>query len=414
VGVVQRNPDQGAPKMTATIPTVRRSDLDSLLTALRQNHAARLDLVTSTANMTMRNGQLVIERPLVSENGEAQGEVEQIVLDTLDTFVSGLAEHTGIPVKYLRTLISEEERRQASAIVIAGAKLYGDDSLLDHNVNHWFQNQARQVLIRAYGDFESGRGVARALLSNSFRIVDNLDVLFPVLGALRDSGIEVDVTKCDLTERGTMYVEIEAPQLFQDGGPFVHGYRHARSGRSGHDFPIVHAGLILRNGELGNGSITLTPSVKVRVCSNGMTVTKEQFRKIHLGAKMDDGIWSEETHGKYLALVQSQVRDYVGTVLNAEWLARQVDRLNGVAAPAVAPEDTERAVKVLGKELAWSQEQQDAILASYIGGSMLTVGGWIQAATDVAQTVESADVEFDLLVSAERIPEVLAGARIAG
>jgi hypothetical protein len=388
------------------IPTLRRGTLTDLVAALNENHARRLDLIANTANMSMRNGQIVLEDVIVGDEGVAR----TVTLDCLETFYSGLAEHTNIPIAYVRTLFSEEERRQADALVIAGAKYFGaDDSLLDHNVNYWFARQAKQVMVRAYGDpTDGGRGVARAMMSNQYRVFDNLDALFPVIEALRGGGVDVNVTSCDLTERGRMYVRIEAPGLFQEGGPFVETYHHARSNRYGGDYPLVHAGMLLRNDELGGGALTLTPMVVVQICGNGMTRTHEAMRKIHLGARMDEGVWSEETHGRYIDLIKSQVGDLVRTKFNAEWLAATVDDINGVTQVGVT--DAEKAVTVLSKRLAWSDERRAEILSAFIGGSMMTVGGFMAAATDVAQQTDSGDTQYDLERDAERIPAILAEA----
>ncbi|MHA6781990.1 hypothetical protein ACVGOW_13510 [Pseudonocardia saturnea] len=59
-------------------------------------------------------------------------------------------------------------------------------------------------------DPDGGTGIAHALLSDSYRVVNNLDVLMAVLEGIRTAGVEVDITRCDVTER-RMYLKVRAP-----------------------------------------------------------------------------------------------------------------------------------------------------------------------------------------------------------
>ena len=85
-------------------------------------------------------------------------------------------------------------------------------TLYDANINGWLEHQpSRRLLIRALRGDE-GDGIARAVLSERYRFVDNLDVLLAVLDGIRGAGADVEVRRCDLTER-RMYVQIASQSV---------------------------------------------------------------------------------------------------------------------------------------------------------------------------------------------------------
>ena len=53
---------------------------------------------------------------------------------------------------------------------------------------------------------------------------------------------------------------------------------------------MVFAGWVLSNSETGCGAFTITPRLVVHVCRNGMTITKDALRAVHLGAA---GVWGD-------------------------------------------------------------------------------------------------------------------------
>lgn len=69
--------------------------------------------------------------------------------------------------------------------------------LYDTNVNAWLADRPeRRFLVRGLRDTASATpgGVLRALLSDSYRIVDNLDILMAVLDGIRRTDVQAEVT----------------------------------------------------------------------------------------------------------------------------------------------------------------------------------------------------------------------------
>ena len=106
----------------------------------------------------------------------------------------------------------------------------------------------------------------------------------------------MDIDGADLTDK-RMYVRVKAPEVAAYAPELLKGYRSPLSGNSGEANPTVFAGFVFSNSETGYGAFSVTPRLVVQVCSNGMTMTKDVQRAVHLGGKLEAGIvrWSEDT-----------------------------------------------------------------------------------------------------------------------
>ncbi len=357
----------------------------------------RFDFVSHTDALRTRDGQLVVPELLVRDGVGAK-------LDISEIFAMGFADSKRIPSNYMRTLLAEEARRQAGRTTDAdGRVFYGRQSIMDANFNYWLSEMDRAVLIRSYMS-PMGEGLARAFLSDKFRVIDNLDVLMAVQEGIQQSGRDVKVTSCDLTER-KLYVRYSCPSVAVDGGPWVREYHNLRTGRNGSQYPLVFAGFILTNSEIGEGQFTLVPRVEVQVCSNGQTRYIDRYSKIHLGSRVEEGEirWSEATERHYLNLIKSQAADAVAHFLTPEYVQTVVDEVNERAGTPI--QRPEKAVAHVVKMFSLPEERREAILASFMSAGAATVGNLVSAFTDVAQTVESGDVAHELELQAEKVLE---------
>jgi len=246
--------------------------------------------------------------------------------------------------------------------------------------------------------------VARAFLSDSYRIVDHLDVLTAALEGVRQSGVEVQVGQVDLTDR-RMYVKVHAPAVAELAPELLKGYRSPYSGREGGDNPTVFAGFVISNSETGGGRFTITPRLVVEICSNGMTIARDALAKTHLGSKLEQGViqWSNETLQRNLELVSSQARDAVATFLNPDYLRAKIGQLT----EAAGGEATVKTIETVTGQLSYPQDRIDNILDAFVKGGQATLGGVAQAITAAAQREPDADAAalmesqaVDLLVGA--------------
>jgi hypothetical protein len=364
--------------MSAIALTTRNATLADLVALLQTQHAARLDVVTPARHLAADQGRLRligVGEPRLTPDGVTVGET---VLTPTGIADAGIADKLGIPLPYLRRLRAEQI------------------GLYDANVNTWLADDPdRRFLVRGLHDPDGGVGVARALLSDSYRVVDNLDVLMAVLDGVRAAGVPVDIAGCDLTER-RMYVKVSAPGIAEYAPELLGDYRSPFTGARGADNPLVFAGFLVSNSETGHGSFSLTPQLTVQVCSNGMTITRDAMREVHLGGRLADGVvrWSGDTQDALLRLVVKQARDAVTTFLDRDYVRAKLTEITRQA--GVPVRDPQATLEHVGKALRFTTDQQATILAHFIQGADLSSGGVLHAVTSAAQTLDDADAAHEL------------------
>src|SRR6202051_4609189 len=195
------------------MPGTRNATLADMVTILRNQRARRLDVVAPAAAIHAHEGNLVIS-----------GTVQQMTADGITSAAGtyrptkvadeGISAKLGITLAYLRRL--REQR----------------PDLWDANVNGWLHGGAlagypaddRTFLVRLFQADGDGLGVARALLSDSYKVIDNLDSLMATLDGIRLAGTDVEFDGLDLTER-RLYARVVAPQIRAWAPALLAGYR---------------------------------------------------------------------------------------------------------------------------------------------------------------------------------------------
>jgi hypothetical protein len=243
--------------------------------------------------------------------------------------------------------------------------------------------------------------VVRALLSDRFELIDNVDVLTTLLSALTNAGLgaeTVELTGDFDEEAGSLRMRVVVPAIAIAARELVAHYRSPFDGRSGQELPMIFAGVEISNSETGGGAYQILPRAVLQVCRNGMTrnVGDEKFRRVHLGARLESGVinWSAETRRKQLDLLGSAAEDAIRTFISPEYLA-------GIVATASAAASIE--VQAIGDAMArlvtvaqLTDDEADAVLAAFTRSSDLSVLGLAHAVTAHAQAVESSDRQSEL------------------
>ncbi|GGM67633.1 hypothetical protein GCM10012275_42760 [Longimycelium tulufanense] len=411
--------------MSALLTGVRNATLEDMVTMLRDQQAAKLDVVAPATALRSRNAAIELSdvEPTFDENGVTV--VDGLYVPTAAADAT-IADKLGISLKYLRRL--REQR----------------PDLYDANVNGWLHGRTRvrhgqrevlypaddrSFLLRTFRSQNSEQGVLRALLSDRFGIIDNLDVLTAVLDGIRQADAEVEVRACDLSD-SSMHCKVYSPSIATLAPHFLRNYRNPFAnpeleaerrrvsgdldqwrrlaqdegmGYEAGEEPVMFAGFRFSNSEIGGGSVTLKPELFVKICRNGLTLPLLALRKIHVGAKMDNGTvtWSQDTQNKHLAVLTAQTRDAVRQWLTPEFLTAQVAQLEQQAgAPVTEPEKT---LKVVAKRLGFTESERDGVLSHFIAGGQLSAAGVANAITSYSQTIadpDRADTLDDLALSA--------------
>jgi hypothetical protein len=370
--------------MTATVmpalPTrqLRNASLQDLVAVLQQQRRQSVDLVVPASSIVTRDGnlQLTDVPAIITDDGVLDPSGAYLPTANADGQIAGIF---GIPVKYIRTL---RERHLG---------------LYDTN-----------VLVRTLWGSTDGSdtvGILRSVLSDRYGARDNFDMTVAVLDGIRAAGLSADDLKIqgDLTDNH-MFLTVNAPEIKGYGYKLLEGYRSpygnglgtGHGGADAENLPIISAGLVIRNSETGGGALSITPRLVIRACSNGVQVTKDSMRQVHLGAKLAEGaiIWSDETRRAANDLAKKQAADAVTSFLNATYVQSVIDELERDSDVPVV--DVPATIEVVAKEQAYTEAEAKGVLDFFIRGGQLTAGGVMQAVTAYVQQVESPERAYDM------------------
>ena len=388
--------------MDSVITEARNADLPDLVDMLKAQSDVRYDIVVPSSRLECLDGDLFVKGGAARVTDEGVAEADARLAPT-SIFDEGISHRFDIPMKYVRTM-----RAQVDAD-LAGMLSDDDRTLYDQNVNYWLAaNPNKRHLVRGFRtDDPDAPGIAREFLSDRYRTIDNYDVLMATLDGVKQAGVEVNIDGADLSDR-RMSLRLTCPEVSEYAEDLLGGYRSPFTGETGADNPTVFAGLVVKNSETGGGAFTIVPRIIVQVCSNGLQMTKDAMRAIHLGGKLDEGVieWSDETQRHELELVTSKTRDAVSTFLDIDYMRAKIADLRELAGIEVAhPVDT---IERVAKKTGWTDVEEASILSHFIKGCQTTALGVAQAVTSYAQTVDATDRQDELETTAMVAAELAA------
>lgn len=363
---------------------------------MTQKSNSSMDLTTLVAELTTRE-KAKHDYVLPSEKIVLSDDLKLTVLDkTLDglEFIANEIMHQhfaaklAIPANYYRRLMNE----------------YPD--LLAINVNKLMQaEKGKPVLLRTF-QHEATGNIARGLLSDRYSIVDNYDVLFAALSAIKQSNIKVDVKECNITDK-RMYVHIVAPEIEVQSEVALRGYLSDKSVERGYG---IITGLCLTNSEVGYGSYNIFGRIFEKICMNGAIIKDDAFRKVHLGGRMEQGsvTFSNATKQKNIELIMSQTGDVIKQFLSEGWLTgvvQKIERAKGIELDQ--PVDTlNNVIREVAKEVTLTEENRQNILNFFVKDGDTSASGVFQALTRESQNLD-ADNRFELeSLAFELLPKI--------
>ena len=276
---------------------------------------------------------------------------------TTRLFHRQVASALGIPAKYYDIMQSQKPE------------------LLAQNVNAWLSDRENSYMIRTM-DYGEGP-MARALLSDRYRRIDNMEIASAVLPLFAGSD-QYEVVSSEVTEN-RLYLKIVNRRLEMAVVPG----------------DIVQAGVMISNSEVGLGSVSVQPLVYRLVCTNGMVVNDMGERKNHVGraAKaVDDSfhIYSDETMEAEDKAFLLKLRDVTMAAIEESRFAQVVGRLKEAAGIPITGKVTE-VVELTARTYGINSDEQDSVLQHLIAGGDLSQYGLSNAITRASQDVESYD-----------------------
>lgn len=302
---------------------VRDLKLEDFYNRLQELDNRRLDIVTPSKKLTMRDGEIII--PDFNSYG-ADFSAMGIDMDNStyikpnDLMVSQMCSKLSIPIRFAKNVLMPKMGFDEPVI----------NRLWDNTVNGLLaydgkqKRKARNFLIRSWED-DNGGNIGRCFLSDSYLAMTNFDLVQWATKAIQEAGIasgtKVDLESCSVTGN-KIYMRFMMPSICRK----IKGLRKYKNPKTftESDGNIV-AGFVVSNSEVGQGKLSIAPCIFVDACSNELVWTKEAFEKTHLGTKLPTGIisWSQETRRHNYRTILSQVRDVVRKFMSPDFLGEK-------------------------------------------------------------------------------------------
>ena len=254
--------------------------------------------------------------------------------------------------------------------------------LLATNANRWLKaapppgEKSENRLVRTLDN------EVRAILSSSYRPLDNLDLAEAVLPQLQRLNARVESSQ--ITE-SRMYLKAVTDR--------IHGTVKVGD--------VVQAGIVVSNSEVGQGSLRVEELDFRLVCLNGM-ISGQAIRKAHLGRRynadaIDDAqeFFRDETRRANDRAFFLSVQDTVRGMFDQRKFDTRLNRYRAAAGLPIVDEVPE-VVELAAKKFSLTEDESKSVLSHLIKGGDLTQWGLANAITRMAQDVDSYDRSTEL------------------
>lgn len=249
--------------------------------------------------------------------------------------------------------------------------------LLAANVNHWLQAQPATKLIRTLD------GGVRAILSDSYRPLDNVDLAQAILPALYK--LEAKPLSCEVTER-RLYIKAVTERI-----------KGTVLGQE------VQAGVLVSNSEIGEGALQIAALTYKLSCLNG-AVHESAIRKAHLGRSARGQDLLEEAREYFTDATRQaddkafflKVQDASRAVFDQGKFDKRLLVYLDASQRKIEPTKAAEVVEVTAKRFGLNEDESKGVLGHLIQGGDLSAWGLGNAITRAAQDVESYDRSTEL------------------
>jgi Domain of unknown function (DUF932) len=326
--------------------------LSALAAELERQQASKKDYVADTRRLKMEAGTIQGRNNVVLQGVNGGMTLKPIAH-------AQLANTLGIPKPYYDRMLADKP------------------DLLAANVNVWLTTGQAKKLIRTLD------GEVRAILSDSYRPLDNLDLAEAVLPKLLDLGATVE--SGEVTEN-RFYLKVVTDRV---QGEVKKG-------------DVIKAGLVVSNSEVGQGSLRVEALDYRLVCLNGM-IREQAIRKAHLGrgARGQDAIedarefFRTETRIADDRAFFLKVQDAVASMFDQARFDKRLDQYRE-ASEMLITREAEEVMEITAKRFALPDAERSSILKHLIRGDDMSKWGLANAVTRAAQDVESYDRSTEL------------------
>lgn len=372
-------------------------NIEELLTEVQRQSTAKKDYVASTAEdiRMVLMAEFPNEVAVVLQKG-AGAAMSQELAQVAGSNVSFLSN----PLERLE--ITEHAHRQIAGRLQIPWKFY-DRMLKDHrdividNVNKLFEREPGTRLLRTLD------GKLRAFLSNRYKRIDNDAVLSSALPPIVKGDLETELLSSHVTDRN-LYLKVlfTGEEMKQDLGKTPN-----------HVQDIVRPGFILKNSEIGTGSLSISAFFYRDFCRNGCVFGRTdafEFKRAHLGGALIEGegfeIMSDQSKKLDDEAILSQVNDVMHAIATPEFVDKMGNKLRALKEGEVIKHPVP-AIELLAKDYGFTQAESDQVLQNLIEDRDYSRWGMVNAVTKVANTeIVDYDRASDLEVVGSKLIDI--------
>lgn len=243
-----------------------------------------------------------------------------------------------------------------------------DKPLLSRNVNRWLQD-ANSLLVRT----ESG--VARAVLSSRYKMIQNRLVLLTVLNTLSDMHRPF-ITRSLSESDTTFYAKFVGEETYDMGNGDLH-----------------RGGIVIRNSELGASRLQVDYFTCRLSCGNDAIFAGEGISKIHLGRKLEAGLVNfaaDTIEADNIAMMKS-IRDVIYTAFDPAGIESIYNRVKLSKDNSI--KETGQVIRQIQAQHKLSDDLTDRLLISLQGITQFDIA---QTVTLNAQHIRNEDKRIEM------------------
>ena len=342
--------------------------LQDLAAEITRRAAAKQDIIAHTSALRMTSIDFALNQP-----GEPKIGIGDDTYGITPHAHTQIADFCKIPADYYKRMMVEAP------------------GLLARNVNQWIdanpKHKKRLVRILV--------GKVRALLSNSYRRMEDEDLAEAVLPVLFD--LKLDIMSCEITDR-RLYIKAVDPAMTREIQAKFPG---AYWGDGGHHVVKMRKAcpaVTISNSQTGEGRLSVLGGLYDGGCTNLSTFGERSVQKTHLGKRNEfEGeelrweILSDKTKQVTDEALWRQVQDTVRATFNRLKFDALVDKVEATQAELIEGENAVKVVTATAKKFGLDGTQEKSVLRHLIEGGSLSRFGLYNAITRASQDVEDYD-----------------------
>lgn len=353
---------------------MKKMGLLDLAQELERQKNSKKDIIVNSKNLMVfvdrANNQIRMELPIPDHHNIKQSFPLTAIAH------EHIAEKTPIGLRYYKTMLEN-----------------GKLDLLTENIMTWLQEQNDNRMIRLLDTEGDGITRIRGLLSDSYRIIDNYDVLMNAMDVIKNKlPKDMDIEFKDVQLSDTrLYIKATSKKLTDEV--------HTLKGKD-----IIEGGIVIMNSEVGFGKYKCIPFLHILRCKNGL-IGEEAFTKVHLGMKKGEGLinWSDETLIKNDELLWSQISDVIVTTFNPKIMQEWINKINKVS--TIELKEPTITLNNIVKTYNIPKNKRDELLMHF-GNEEPTLWGLSNAVTRMAQDEKNYDKQIEYEEIGRKILEI--------